>query len=268
MSNILFSVIIPVYNREELITSTIESILNQKYKNFEIIVIDDGSTDRSLLEIQKYSGLKNFRFKSIKNSGGPAKPRNIGISMAKGDYICFLDSDDTWEPDKLSRDFQVITENFHPDVVYGKANVYYNDNYLKSIGTKIVVPFKDIVNGAQIPLSSTSVKRAEIKKNKVRFCEDKHLKAVEDHLFWIELAEKNCHFEFTNYSLTNYHLHETQISSDPVSQCTRLNYLYKKLLKKKDIKNEHKALIIRAKQRNYFTLFKSAILKITRFFYL
>ena len=96
MDKELISIIIPIYNCEEYIGRCIESVLNQTYKNFEIICIDDGSTDSSLNIISTYvnkADSKRIIVKSIKNSG-PSVARNEGIKIANGNYITFVDSDD------------------------------------------------------------------------------------------------------------------------------------------------------------------------------
>ncbi len=99
----LVSIVIPLFNAKEYISETIESVLNQSYKNLEVIVVDDCSTDGSYLVVEEFSKLDS-RVKLIrmeKNFGGPAKPRNIGVENSKGEYIAFLDADDIWEEDKL-----------------------------------------------------------------------------------------------------------------------------------------------------------------------
>ncbi len=94
MSNILVSVIVPVYNTEQYIVEALDSIINQSYKNIEIICINDGSTDNSLSILNDYAS-KDSRIKvfSQKNKGLPAT-KNVGVSLANGEYICFVDSDD------------------------------------------------------------------------------------------------------------------------------------------------------------------------------
>lgn len=94
MNNPLVSVIIPVYNKEEVIDRCLESIINQSYKNLEIIIIDDGSTDLSLNHIQKYS-LVDDRINIISQlNAGPGAARNTGIINSHGDYLSFVDADD------------------------------------------------------------------------------------------------------------------------------------------------------------------------------
>lgn len=103
------SAVIPTYNRENTIKRCLDSILNQTYPIFEIIVVDDGSTDKTVDIIEKeYAGrVTVFR---QKNKGAQAA-RNAGIRMAKGDYIAFLDSDDEWLPDKLKLQVRELDKN-------------------------------------------------------------------------------------------------------------------------------------------------------------
>jgi glycosyltransferase involved in cell wall biosynthesis len=111
----MISVIIPTYNGEKTIGRAINSVLNQQ-GNFEIeiIVVDDCSTDRTVDIVQSFDGIRLFKT-GKKNSGGPNKGRNIGMKKAKGDYICLLDQDDEWLPDKLIKQIDAINGN---DVIY------------------------------------------------------------------------------------------------------------------------------------------------------
>src|SRR5680860_1084245 len=96
-----FSVIIPTYNRAKDIDQCLSSLLAQTYKNFEVIVCDDGSTDNTKDIVESYKDRLNIRYDWSENWGGPARPRNRGIKLSQADWICFLDSDDWWCPNKL-----------------------------------------------------------------------------------------------------------------------------------------------------------------------
>ena len=89
----LVSVIIPSYNASKFIDITINSVLNQTYSNFELIVVDDGSTDDTEIHIKRYLTDERVKYFKIKN-GGVSNARNYGASMSKGEYLCFLDADD------------------------------------------------------------------------------------------------------------------------------------------------------------------------------
>lgn len=99
------SVIIPVYNRENFIGEAIDSVMNQTYKNFELIVVDDGSFDNTKIEIEKYNSKLKYIYQ---NNQGPSAARNTGIKASQGEWLSFLDSDDLWLPDKLEEQI-----NFH-----------------------------------------------------------------------------------------------------------------------------------------------------------
>ena len=102
LDNDLVSVIIPVYNSEKYVEKAICSVIRQAYGNIEIIVIDDGSTDRSSEIIKKLISQNSFiRYYQMEKNSGVAIARNTGIALAKGRYIAFLDSDDMWVPGKL-----------------------------------------------------------------------------------------------------------------------------------------------------------------------
>ncbi|MFC1771196.1 glycosyltransferase family 2 protein [Candidatus Margulisiibacteriota bacterium] len=104
------SVIIPVYNGKDCIQRAIKSVLAQTYKHFEIIVIDDGSIDNTSDQVKIFPEVKLIQQKNL----GASKARNVGIELAQGKYIAFLDADDEWLPYKL--DIQTIYLDDHPDI--------------------------------------------------------------------------------------------------------------------------------------------------------
>jgi glycosyltransferase involved in cell wall biosynthesis len=119
-----YSIIIPVFNRGELVQSSIESVLAQNVKDYEIIVVNDGSTDQTLNLIEKYS--RAIKILNQKNSG-PEIARNSGAAIAAGKYIMFLDSDDILLPKALETYNQVIKRYNYPPVIIG-AMAYFADD--------------------------------------------------------------------------------------------------------------------------------------------
>ncbi|HFJ9507878.1 glycosyltransferase family 2 protein [Bacillus cereus group sp. MYBK245-2] len=109
VENILVSVVVPTYNRETLIKNTIDSVLNQTHENFELIIVDDASTDNTVEIIKGYEDSRIKFIKLDKNSQG-TKPRNIGIQESQGQYIALLDSDDEWLPTKLERQLKFLQQ--------------------------------------------------------------------------------------------------------------------------------------------------------------
>ena len=110
LNNPLVSVIIPVFNAEKTIASTISSALFQTYDNFEIILVNDKSTDNTL-NILKDTSDKRLKIINLRKNSGAAKARNVGIKVAKGRFIAFLDSDDLWNSDKLKVQTRFMLNN-------------------------------------------------------------------------------------------------------------------------------------------------------------
>ena len=100
--NIYFSIVVPsTFNRSSDLLLTINSVLCQDYHNFELLIIDDSSYDDTPLVVKKLNDPR-IKYDWMENSGGPAAPRNRGIDISSGKWICFLDAGDTWFPKKLS----------------------------------------------------------------------------------------------------------------------------------------------------------------------
>ena len=106
----------PVYNRERYVAEAIESLLAQDYRPFEILIVDDGSTDRSGAIIQGFGSRVRYDYQP---HGGIAVARNRLLTLAAGDYLAFLDSDDLWEPGALARQMEVAQQNPGIDMVFG-----------------------------------------------------------------------------------------------------------------------------------------------------
>ena len=128
------SIIVPIYNSEKYLPQCIESILNQTYKNFELILVNDGSTDNSLSICESYAQ-KDERIEILNlQHNGVSNARNNGISKAKGEFICFVDSDD-----KIEKDFLLVLTNLQNKYNSDIAEVdfkYLNDNSKKNTDNK------------------------------------------------------------------------------------------------------------------------------------
>ena len=134
MTTCAVSVIIPLFNAEKYIRQCLISVLASEFKDYEVIVIDDCSTDNSVAEVEKllphFDGRLKI-FSTEKNSGGAGVPRNVGIQNAAGKYITFVDNDDLILPTALG-DFFDTAEEFQADVIYAERFIIFNDNDLKS----------------------------------------------------------------------------------------------------------------------------------------
>lgn len=120
----LVSVVIPAYNSAKYIKETLESVLRQTYKNLEIILVDDGSTDDTSLIASEYKKYVKYYYQENK---GPGAARNFGVNNSNGNYIAFLDSDDVWVPNHIKIQVQFLEKNKNVSVVYGKL-LYWKKN--------------------------------------------------------------------------------------------------------------------------------------------
>ncbi len=115
MTNIKFSIVVPLFNKENFVKRAITSVLEQTYQNFEIIIVDDGSTDMSLVVV---SNINDNRVKVIcKKNGGVSSARNAGIDISACDWICFLDADDYWLPNHLD-EINYLIKNYPDGKIY------------------------------------------------------------------------------------------------------------------------------------------------------
>lgn len=128
-----FSIIIPIYNVEKYLNECIDSVLIQDFRNYEIILVNDGSPDNCGEICDEYAN-KYPQVKVIhKENGGLSDARNFGIKEAKGDYLIFLDSDDYWKGANILSDLQTITDNGNPDIIiYGRTYVFENGHFQES----------------------------------------------------------------------------------------------------------------------------------------
>jgi glycosyltransferase involved in cell wall biosynthesis len=131
-ANPLVTIIIPVYNREKYVADALNSLLNDDYQPKEIVVVDDGSTDKTAEILSKYEGI-NYHYQEHQ---GVSVARNTGLNLSHGRYITFLDSDDIWMPGRL--EYSVNFFQSHPEVDYllGKQETFLEDGFLKPIHIK------------------------------------------------------------------------------------------------------------------------------------
>lgn len=130
-----FSVVIPLYNKELFVRETLQSVLAQTHRDFEVIVVDDCSTDNSLQVVESFSDERIRIIKHVKNQGLSAS-RNMGISVAKSDLVTFIDADDLWLPDFLQKMAELIK-------TFPAAGLYAS-NYLEQFGEKRIPPKQNL----------------------------------------------------------------------------------------------------------------------------
>jgi glycosyltransferase involved in cell wall biosynthesis len=192
------SVIVPTYNRAQDLRRCLESLVRQTLRDFEVIVCDDGSTDGTREVVDAYRERLSLTFHWAENYGGPARPRNAGLQLARADYVAFLDSDDWWAAGKLEQSLRRL--NAGADIIYHDLYMVRSLQqrfYLRRVRTRpLAAPvFEDLLrHGNTVPNSSVVVRR-DLMKKVGGFSEDRSLIAWEDYDAWLRLARVTERFE-------------------------------------------------------------------------
>ncbi len=208
------SVVIPTYNRPEFLASAIASVLNQTFQDFEIIVVDDASTDETPEVVDSFKDSKIKYIRHEINKGGSAA-RNTGIKASSSEYIAFLDDDDEWLPEKLKKQVEILDNC--PQKVGG---VYTGFLKIDKASEKIIgqsIPLgkgsfiDDLIKDNRIGTTSTHLLRRECFQKVGLF--DENLPSSQDFDMWVRLS-REFHFEFIKEPLVKYSFHEKRISTD------------------------------------------------------
>lgn len=215
MASGLVSVIVPVYNREKLVKEAVSSILAQTYKNLEIILINDGSTDQSLEVLKQFETENPDQIKVIdqKNQGQIAA-RNNGIRASSGEYIAFLDSDDLWLPEKLELQIPL----FGPEVGLVYSSVELIDDHGKSKGFDHINPglqgniFPELLVKNRMT-GGTVVVRKDVLDEVGLF--DPQFKAAENWDLWLRICKKY-EARAINKPLVKYRVHDDNMSKNSI----------------------------------------------------
>lgn len=216
MTNLLFSIVIPTFNRSNKIIRAIKSIIKNNNKSFEIIVVDDHSTDNTRTVLKKNNNIKIKKI-FLKENYGPGYARNKAIKIASGKWVVFLDSDDIFFKNKLFKISKIKNlENYdlivHDNLLYNsktkKIKRIYNGTFL------FLLKFHMINLSNIISLSSSIIKRDFLINNNIYFNETKKFVGIEDYIFWLDVLNKGakvffykkflgCNF-ISNDNLTDY----------------------------------------------------------------
>ena len=212
----LFSIIIPTYNHANFLKIALRSVINQTYQNFEVIVVDNNSEDNTDEVISNFNDSR-IRLHKINNNGVIAASRNFGIEKASNEWLAFLDSDDRWYPNKLSKVNECLLKNNSYDVLSTNEYKVYQDKTRKknlSYGPLYKDTYKHLLLfGNRLSPSATVVRKSFLQKNKIKFNESKNFITVEDYDFWLQLAFYKANFKFIHSVQGEYLVHASNNSS-------------------------------------------------------
>lgn len=207
MENPLVTIVIPAYNYQTFLPETLNSVLAQKYQNFELIVVDDGSTDKTKDVVAEFLA-KDPRIKYFyQSNAGLSAARNLGVKNANGAYIQFLDADDLLSDLKLSLQVEDMEKDAHIDISYtmacyfvdgNKEKLYKSinlnqDEWMPKLNASGYEVLEMLVKQNIMPVNSALIRASSLKK--VGFF-DMFLKSLEDWDFWISCAFKDFYFSF------------------------------------------------------------------------
>lgn len=218
----MVSVIIPMYNSEKYIEDCINSVINQTYRNLEIIVIDDCSSDSST---EIVSNMKDSRLKIIRllENKGVSNARNKGVELAEGDYICFIDSDDIWVKNKIEKQLDFIEKNKY-DFIY--SNYAFLDNKklaskkiseldiekdLKKTSVPEEMTYNTAIKNTAIFVSTVMLNMKKIKKEDVYMPD---LKIGQDTVTWWHILKKGIVAHGMKEVLAYYRISGNSLSSN------------------------------------------------------
>lgn len=213
MKNPLISVIIPCYNSEEWIIDSLQSIYNQTYKNFEVIIVDDGSDDNTQQVVEQFDASIIYKYQENK---GPAAARNLGGKLANGEYIAFLDSDDLWEENKLQKQISYINANKEVDLILTNVTVVDEDkkylfkhyNKVPKFNDELII---ELFLGNIVMNTPTILVKKKVFDEVSGFPED--LPMREDHYFLMKVSN-NHRIAHIKDHLVKRRIRESSISHD------------------------------------------------------
>lgn len=226
VNNTLVSIITPVYNCEEYLSQTIESVCGQTYKNWELILVDDCSTDLSAKLIAEYIK-KDPRikyFKLLKNNGA-AIARNVGLENTRGRYVAYLDADDIWLPHKLERQLEFLSTN---KVVFSCCDY----EKIEADGTlvhKIVhmpktITYEQLLRNTVIQTVGVIVDTAYVDKKLLNM---PNVRRGQDSATWLQMLRNGVEFRGQNEVLAQYRRVPQSLSANKLNALKRTWYIYR-----------------------------------------
>ncbi|ELJ8549488.1 glycosyltransferase [Vibrio cholerae] len=206
----LVSIIMPAYNSSRFIKDSIESVLSQSYSNWELLVVDDCSTDDTAL-IVKWHEKKDKRVKYIKmeaNTGSPSGPRNKGLEEARGEYIAFLDSDDLWKFQKLEKQIDFMVNNNYEFICSSYEIISEEGEKIGTYKPSESVDYEMMLKNNSVGCLTAVVKRSLIEGYSFPRC------GHEDYALWLKLVKKTYKIYACCETLAAYRKVSNSVSSN------------------------------------------------------
>lgn len=212
MSKDLVSIITPTYNCAKFIGATIESVLNQTYQNFEMIIVDDASKDNTEEVVKSFKD-KRIKYIRLSKNSGPAVARNRAMEEAKGKYMAFLDSDDLWKREKLEKQINFIKKNKYKIICSDYEQIDEEGNKLnKIILCKKKVNYNGILLSCPVGNSTVFYDVSKLGKFKVP-----NIRKRNDDALWLQILKKEEYMYGQKEVLMEYRIRQNSVSSNKLS---------------------------------------------------
>ncbi len=224
----LVSVITPTYNSETYIRETIESVRQQTYPNWEMVIVDDGSTDRTISIIEEYQKEDDrIRLIALERNQGAAVARNTAMEHAQGRYIAFLDSDDRWLPKKLERQLAFMQEHDYAFTYTGYKRVQINDEG-QTIEKEVTMPenttYKQLLKSCVIGCLTVMLDREKIPEIRMA-----NIRSRQDYALWLNLTRRGYTAYGLHEVLAAYRVRSNSISSNKIRMAKQNWIVYRQV---------------------------------------
>lgn len=231
MKEDLVSIITPTYNCEKFIAETIESVINQTYKNWEMIIVDDCSTDNTKEIVEKYQKkFENIKYVILNENSGAAIARNTALKMAKGKYIAFLDSDDLWNNEKLEKQIKFMKDNNYSFTYTNYEEIDENSNSLH----KIITGPKKITKAGMYNYCWPGCLTVMYNAEKIGLIQIENIAKNNDYAMWLKVIKKaDCYLLDEN--LAQYRKRVGSISSHSYTKLIKWHYKLYRDEEKQDV---------------------------------
>ena len=209
------SVIIPYYKKAKFIKKTLNSLFNQSYKNFEVIIVYDDDKNLSDLFLLRniIKNRKNFRIFVNKKNLGAGYSRNVAIKESKANFICFLDADDIWKKNKLKEQVSFVKKNNLSFCHTGYYLIDENSFIYGLIKAKKIITYDNLLKSCDIGLSTVMIKKELLSHNKFS-----NLRTKEDYQLWLTLAKKDTKLFGLNKNLVFWRKTNNSLSSSLIQK--------------------------------------------------
>lgn len=245
------SVIIPAYNVATYIKQALESVVSQTFTDYEIIVVNDGSMDTLELERAMEPFLEHIVYLKQDNRGA-ASARNTGLYVARGEFVAFLDADDSWHPDFLQSQMDFIESQGDCDLVYADALLFgetqlAGKTFMETSPSRGDVTFESLITARCNVITSGVVARKQLVLDIGLF--DENLLRAHDFDLWLRMVHAGAHAAYQRKVLLNYRVRVDSLSGNAIQRVERELEAYAKIERHLELSSDERALLLRMVRR-------------------